>query len=233
MGMLLLFWMVSASVAISIGITIIIMVLLQNDLTANVPNGNNNAITLGLIVIGIGIVSLVVRHYLTQVKITKTLKMVLIRCNIIGADVNYDDEDNDIKRNYYLEQVAANISIIIKDLILLENLFGQYLKDSLPNNWETVRYIADRSRKKIAKLEREVILDFAQILHLVHNKDLTDRKMINNLYDSLYLCQELLRIKPENNEHLLRNLKDALRVEIAQLDRMLIILEKERKNDSL
>lgn len=232
MDMLLLFWMVSASVAISIGITVVIMVILQNDMTAKVPNGNSNAIVLGLFVIGIGIISLVVRHYLTHTKITKTLKMILIRSNVIGADVNYGDDDIDIKRNYYLEQVAGNISKVIKDLILLENLIRKYLDNSLPNNWETVIYIADRSRKKIAKLERDVVLDFAQILHLVHNKDLTDRQRINNLYYSLHLCQELLRIRPENNEHLLRNLKDALRYEIAQLDCMLFLLEKERKNDS-
>lgn len=231
-GVVLLFWMVSASVAISIGITIVIMVILENDITAKVPNGNINAIVLGLLVIGIAIISLVVRHYLTQIKITKTLRMILIRCKVIGADVNYGGDDNDIKRNYYLEQVAGNISTVIKDLTILQNLIRKYLDNSPPNNWETVRYIADRSRIKIAKLEREVVLDFAQILHLIRNKDLTDRKMINNLYHSLHLCQELLRIRPENNEHLLRNLKDALRTEIAQLDYMLILLEKERKNDS-
>jgi hypothetical protein len=231
-GVLLLFWMVSASVAISIGITIVIMVILQNDMTAKVPNGNSNAIALGLLVIGIGIISLVLRHFLAQIKISKTLRMILVRSKVIGTDVNYGDDDNDIKRNYYLEQVAGNISTAIKDLTSLENLIRKYLENSPPNNWETVRYIADRSRIKIAKLEREVVLDFAQILHLIRNKDLTDRKMINNLYYSLHLCQELLRIRPENNKHLLRNLKDALRTEIAQLDYMLILLEKERKNDS-
>jgi hypothetical protein len=230
-GVLLLFWMVSASVVISIGITIVIMVILQNDLTAKVPNENSNAIVLGLFVVAIGIISLVVRHYLSQIKIINTLKMILIRSEIIGADVKYGGDDNDIKRNYYLEQVAGNISTVIKDLTILENLIRKYLDNSPPNNWETVRYIAERSRIKIAKLEQEVVLDFAQILHLIHNKDLTDRKMINNLYYSLHLCQELLRIRPENNKHLLRNLKEAFRTEIAQLDYMLLLREKERESD--
>ncbi len=224
MRVLLLLWLIAASAAISIGTTAVTMVILRNDLTMQVLNANS--IVAGSI-LGIGIIGLVISQRYTKTKTIKKIKAILIIAKMIELGANSDD---DIKRDYYLKHITANMSLVIKDLVILENNVRKYLDNSLPKDWQNVRYIADHSRNQIAKLEQEVVLDFAQILDLIHNRSLIDRNRTNNLHCSLYLCQEILRINPENNEHLLRSLTNALRVEIAQLDEILVLLEKEREN---
>jgi 3-polyprenyl-4-hydroxybenzoate decarboxylase len=164
-------------------------------------------------------VGLIISHYYPQT--SKKIKTILIKAKMIDAEVIYSDDD--MKRDYYLGHIIANMSRVIKDLVILENTVRKYLDDSLPKDWQTVRYLADRSRKQIDKVEQEVVLDFAQILDLVHNKSLVDRNRTNNLHYSLYLCQD-------QGELLLRNLTKALRGEIAQLDEIQVLLEKEREN---
>jgi hypothetical protein len=146
---------------------------------------------------------------------------------MVEAEGNYRD---DIKRDYFLERITANVNVVTKDLIILENLVRKYIDNCLPKNWQTVRYFADRSRKQIEELEHEIVLDFAQIVDLVHNRSLIERSRTNNLYYSLYLCYEILRISPEYDEHLLINLRKDLSAHIAQLDNMLVLLEQEKEN---
>jgi 3-polyprenyl-4-hydroxybenzoate decarboxylase len=171
-------------------------------------------------------VGLIISHYYPQT--SKKIKTILIKAKMIDAEVIYSDDD--MKRDYYLGHIIANMARVIKDLVILESTVRKYLDNSLPKDWQTIRYLADRSRKQIDKVEQEVVLDFAQILDLVHNKCLVDRNSTNNLHYSLYLCQEILRIDPEHGELLLRNLAKALRGEIAQLDEIQVLLEKEREN---
>ncbi len=226
MGGLSVLWIVSASAAIAVGTTAVIMIILRSGLYTQVANADN-VVAMGITGIAIGIIALVISYNNPQVKTNKKIRRVLANVKMIKTDVASNDG---IKRDYFLERITANISLVTKDLIILENLLRKYLDNCIPNNWQTVRYIADRSRKQIEKLEREVLLDFAQIVDLIHSRSLIDRSTTNKLYYCVYLCHEILRVNPEYDKNLLQDLGNALRLHIAQLDNILVLLKREREN---
>jgi hypothetical protein len=226
MGDLSVLSIVSASAAMAVGTTAVIMVILRSGLYTQVANANT-IVAMGITGIAIGIIALVIRYNSPQVKTNKKIRRILANVKMIKPDVASNDC---IKRDYFLERITANVSLVIKDLIILENLLRKYLDNCIPNNWQTVRYIADRSRKQIEKRELEVLLDFAQIVDLIHVRSLIDRSTTNKLYYSVHLCHEILRINPEYDNNLLQDLGNALRLHIAQLDNILVLLKREREN---
>jgi len=226
MRALSMLWIVASSAAISVGTSAVITIILGNDLYTQSANAKLIVIT-GITGIAMGIIGLVTSYYNPLIKTRKKIKRILSKAKMIEAEGNYRD---DIKRDY-LERITANVNVVAKDLIILEKFVGKYYIDNcLPTNWQTVRYFADRSRKQIEELEHEIVLDFAQIVDLVHSRSLIERSRTNNLYFSLYLCYEILRISPECDEHLLVNLRKDLSAHIAQLDNMLVLLEQEKEN---
>lgn len=219
-------WIVASSAAISVGTSAVITIIIGDDLYTQSANAKLIVIT-GITGIATGITGLVTSYYTPLIKTSKKIKRILSKAKMVEAEDNYRD---DIKRDYFLERITANINVVTKDLIILENLVRKYIDNCLPKNWQTVRYFADRSRKQIEELEHEIVLDFAQIVDLVHSRSLIERSRTNNLYFSLYLCYEILRISPEYDEHLLVNLRKDLSAHIAQLDNMLVLLEQEKEN---
>jgi hypothetical protein len=219
-------WIVASSAAISVGTSAVITVIIGHDLYTQSANAKLIVIT-GITGIATGITGLVTSYYTPLIKTSKKINRILSKAKMVEAEGNYRD---DIKRDYFLERITANVNVVTKDLIILENLVRKYIDNCLPKNWQTVRYFADRSRKQIEELEREIVLDFAQIVDLVHSRSLIERSRTNNLYYSLYLCYEILRISPEYDEHLLINLRKDLSAHIAQLDNMLVLLEQEKEN---
>jgi hypothetical protein len=219
-------WIVASSAAISVGTSAVITIIIGDDLYTQSANAKLIVIT-GITGIATGITGLVTSYYTPLIKTSKKIKRILSKAKMVEAEGNYRD---DIKRDYFLERITANVNVVTKDLIILENLVRKYIDNCLPKNWQTVRYFADRSRKQIEELEREIVLDFAQIVDLVHSRSLIERSRTNNLYYSLYLCYEILRISPEYDEHLLINLRKDLSAHIAQLDNMLVLLEQEKEN---
>lgn len=219
-------WIVASSAAISVGTSAVITIIIGDDLYMQSANAKLIVIT-GITGIATGITGLVTSYYTPLIKTSKKIKRILSKAKMVEAEDNYRD---DIKRDYFLERITANVNVVTKDLIILENLVRKYIDNCLPKNWQTVRYFADRSRKQIEELEHEIVLDFAQIVDLVHSRSLIERSRTNNLYFSLYLCYEILRISPEYDEHLLVNLRKDLSAHIAQLDNMLVLLEQEKEN---
>lgn len=219
-------WIVASSAAISVGTSAVITIIIGDDLYMQSANAKLIVIT-GITGIATGITGLVTSYYTPLIKTSKKIKRILSKAKMVEAEDNYRD---DIKRDYFLERITANINVVTKDLIILENLVRKYIDNCLPKNWQTVRYFADRSRKQIEELEHEIVLDFAQIVDLVHSRSLIERSRTYNLYFSLYLCYEILRISPEYDEHLLVNLRKDLSAHIAQLDNMLVLLEQEKEN---
>lgn len=219
-------WIVASSAAISVGTSAVITIIIGDDLYTQSANAKLIVIT-GITGIATGITGLVTSYYTPLIKTSKKIKRILSKAKMVEAEDNYRD---DIKRDYFLERITANINVVTKDLIILENLVRKYIDNCLPKNWQTVRYFADRSRKQIEELEHEIVLDFAEIVDLVHSRSLIERSRTNNLYFSLYLCYEILRISPEYDEHLLVNLRKDLSAHIAQLDNMLVLLEQEKEN---
>lgn len=219
-------WIVASSAAISVGTSAVITIIIGDDLYTQSANAKLIVIT-GITGIATGITGLVTSYYTPLIKTSKKIKRFLSKAKMVEAEGNYRD---DIKRDYFLERITANVNVVTKDLIILENLVRKYIDNCLPKNWQTVRYFADRSRKQIEELEHEIVLDFAQIVDLVHSRSLIERSRTNNLYFSLYLCYEILRISPEYDEHLLVNLRKDLSAHIAQLDNMLVLLEQEKEN---
>jgi hypothetical protein len=118
---------------------------------------------------------------------------------------------------------------ITKNLVRLENLIDKYSNDPPPKDWQIVRYSADRSRKQIEVLGKKIVLDFTQIIDLVENPHLRDKFSANNLYFTLYLFDETLRIDPEYDKELLRELRKGFREHIAQLDKTQALLDEEKK----
>lgn len=226
MGGLSVLWIVSASAAIAVGTTAVLMIILRSGLYTQAANADTVVAT-GITGIAIGIIALVISYNNPQVKTNKKIRRILANVKMINTDVASNDG---IKRDYFLERIIANISLVTKDLIILENLLRKYLDNCIPNNWQTVRYIADRSRKQIEKLEQEVLLDFAQIVDLIHSRSLIDRSTTNKLYYSVHLCHEILRINPEHDKNLLQDLGNALRLHIAQLDTIVVLIKREREN---
>jgi hypothetical protein len=219
-------WIVASSAAISVGTSAVITIIIGDDLYTQSANVKLIVIT-GITGIATGIAGLVTSYYTPLIKTSKKIKRILSKAKMVEAEGNFRD---DIKRDYFLERITANVNVVTKDLIILENLVRKYIDNCLPKSWQTVRYFADRSRKQIEELEHEIVLDFAQIVDLVHNRSLIERSRTNNLYYSLYLCYEILRISPEYDEHLLINLRKDLSAHIAQLDNMLVLLEQEKEN---
>lgn len=219
-------WIVASSAAISVGTSAVITIIIGDDLYTQSANAKLIVIT-GITGIATGITGLVTSYYTPLIKTSKKIKRILSKAKMVEAEDNYRD---DIKRDYFLERITANVNVVTKDLIILENLVRKYIDNCLPKNWQTVRYFADRSRKQIEELEHEIVLDFAEIVDLVHSRSLIERSRTNNLYFSLYLCYEILRISPEYDEHLLVNLRKDLSAHIAQLDNMLVLLEQEKEN---
>lgn len=219
-------WIVASSAAISVGTSAVITIIIGDDLYTQSANAKLIVIT-GITGIATGITGLVTSYYTPLIKTSKKIKRILSKAKMVEAEDNYRD---DIKRDYFLERITANVNVVTKDLIILENLVRKYIDNCLPKNWQTVRYFADRSRKQIEELEDEIVLDFAEIVDLVHSRSLIERSRTYNLYFSLYLCYEILRISPEYDEHLLVNLRKDLSAHIAQLDNMLVLLEQEKEN---
>lgn len=226
MGGLSVLWIVSASAAIAVGTTAVIMIILRSGLYTQIANADT-VVAMGITGIAIGIIALVISYNNPQVKTNKKIRRILANVKMLKTDVASNDG---IKRDYFLERITANISLVTKDLIILENLLRKYLDNRIPNNWETVRYIADRSRNQIEKLEQDVLLDFAQIVDSIHSRSLIDKSTTNKLYYSVHLCHEILRINPEYDKNLLQDLGNALRLHIAQLDNILVLLKREREN---
>ncbi|HJY10341.1 MAG TPA: hypothetical protein VJ250_05280 [Nitrososphaeraceae archaeon] len=216
----------ASSAAISVGTSAVITIIIGDDLYTQSANPKLIVIT-GITGIATGITGLVTSYYTPLIKTSKKIKRILSKAKMVEAEDNYRD---DIKRDYFLERITANVNVVTKNLIILENLVRKYIDNCLPKNWQTVRYFADRSRKQIEELEHEIVLDFAQIVDLVHSRSLIERSRTYNLYFSLYLCYEILRISPEYDEHLLVNLRKDLSAHIAQLDNMLVLLEQEKEN---
>jgi hypothetical protein len=219
-------WIVASSAAISVGTSTVITVIVGNDMYAQAANAKL-IVTTGITGIAMGTIGLVTSYYNPLIKTNKKIKRILSKAKMIETKGNYRDA---MKRDYFLERITANVYVVTKDLIILEKLVRKYIDNCLPKNWQTVRYFADRTRKQIEELEQEIVLDFAQIVDLVHSRSLIERSRANSLYYSQYLCHEILRINPEYDEHLLIDLRRDLSVRIAELDNMLALLEQEKEN---
>src|ERR687892_346409 len=121
---------------------------------------------------------------------------------------------------------------IIKNLTRLANLIDKYSDDPPPKDWQIVRYNADRSRKQTEELGKKIVLDFTQIIDSVENPRLADKFGANNLYYTLYLIDEILRIDPEHDKEPLRELRKGIREQIGKLDGALSLLEEEGKENN-
>lgn len=223
-----MFWIVPASVAMAVGTTATLLAILQHSLTLQIVD--TNTILLSSIGgIAIGIIGLVMGYYYYfQMKPSKIMERILTELKI--RDTTEVKQREDRKKKYYLHRISSNTLRIIKNLVILANLIDKYSDDPPPKDWQIVRYSADRSRKQTEELGKKIVLDFTQIIDLVENLHLADKFGANNLYYTLYLIDETLRIDPEYDKELLRELRKGIREQIGNLDGTLSLLEEEEKN---
>jgi hypothetical protein len=212
-----MFWIVPASVAMAVGTTATLLAILQHNLTLQIV-GTNTILLSSTGGIAIGIIGLVMGYYHFQMKPSKIMERILTGVK----------QREDRKKNYYLRRISSNTLRIIKNLVRLENLIDEYSDDPPPKDWQIVRYSADRSRKQTEELVKKLVLDFTQIIDLVENPPLAYKFGANNLYYTLYLLDETLRIDPEYNKELLRELRKGIREQIGKLDGTLSLLEEEK-----
>lgn len=221
-----MFWIVPASVAMAVGTTATLLAILQHSLTLQIVD--TNTILLSSIGgIAIGIIGLVMGYYYFQMKPSKIMERILTELKI--RDTTEVKQREDRKKKYYLHRISSNTLRIIKNLVILANLIDKYSDDPPPKDWQIVRYSADRSRKQTEELGKKIVLDFTQIIDLVENPHLADKFRANNLYYTLYLIDETLRIDPEYDKELLRELRKGIREQIGNLDGTLSLLEEEEK----
>jgi hypothetical protein len=221
-----MFWIVPASVAMAVGTTTTLLAILQHSLTLQIVD--TNTIVLGSTGgIAIGIIVLVMGYYYCQMKPRKIMERIFTKVKITEASEVNQREDR--KKKYYLDRISSNILRIIKNLIRLANLIDKYNNDPPPKDWQIVRYTAERSRKQTEELGKKLVLDFTQIIDLVENPRLADKFGANNLYNTLYLIDETLKIDPEYDKELLRELRKEIREQIGKLDGTLSLIEEEKK----
>ncbi|HEX6282031.1 MAG TPA: hypothetical protein VFZ67_07360 [Nitrososphaera sp.] len=219
----MLLWIVPASVAMAVGTSATLMAILHYNLI--LENVDTSTILTGSIGgTAIGIIGLVVGYY-SQIKPSKRMERILTKVKIRDTEVKHREER---KKNYYLHRITSNTLRITKNLVRLENLIEKYSEDSPPKDWQIVRYSADRSKKQTEELGKKIVLDFTQIIDLVENPRLADKFGANNLYYNLYLFDETLRIDPEYDKELLRELRKGIREQVAQLDETLSSLDEEK-----
>lgn len=221
-----MFWIVPASVAMAVGTTATLLAILQHNLTLQIVDTNTILLssTCG---IAIGIIGLVMGYYYYfQMKPRKIMERILLEVKIRNTTEVKQSEDR--KKNYYLHRISSNTLRITKNLVRLQNLLDKYSDDPPPKDWQIVRYSADRSRKQTEELGKKIVLDFTQIIDLVENPRLADKFGANNLYYTLYLFDETLRIDPEYDKELLRELRKGIREQIGKLDGTLSLLEEEK-----
>ena len=217
-------WIIPASIAMAVGTTATLMAILQYNLILEIV-GTNTIILSSTVGIAIGIIGLLIGYY-SQIKPSKKIERILSKVMIRDNEVKYRE---DRKKNYYLHRISSNTLRITKNLVRLENLIDKYSNDPPPKDWQIVRYSADRSRKQIEELGKKIVLDFTQIIDSVENPHLADKFGANNLYFTLYLFDETLRINLEYEKELLRELRKGLRQHIAELDKTLALLDEEKK----
>jgi hypothetical protein len=212
-----IFWIVPASIAIAVGTTATLLTILQHNLNLQIVY--TNTILLSSIGgIAIGIIGLVMGYYYFQMKPSKIMERILTEVK----------QREGRKKNYYLHRISSNTLRITKNLVRIENLIDKYSDDPPPKDWQIVRYSADRSRKQTEELRKKIVLDFAQIIDLVQNPRLADKFGVNNLFYTLYLFDEILRIDPEHDKELLRELRKGIMEQIGKLDGTLSLLEEEK-----
>ena len=218
-------WIIPASVAMAVGTTATLIVILQYNLTLEIVGTNTILLLSSTGGIASGIIGLLMGYY-SQIKPSRKVERVLTKFKIRDTEVNHRE---DRKKNYYLQRISSNTLRIEKNLVKLENLIDKYSNDPPPNNWQIVRYSADRSRKQTEELGKKIVLDFTQIIDLVENPHLADKIGANNLYYTLYLFDEILRIDPEYDKERLRELRKGIREHSAQLEKTLALLDEEKK----
>jgi hypothetical protein len=217
-------WIIPASIAMAVGTTATLMAILQYNLILEIV-GTNTIILSSTVGIAIGIIGLLIGYY-SQIKPSKKIERILSKVMIRDNEVKYRE---DRKKNYYLHRISSNTLRITKNLVRLESLIDKYSNDPPPKDWQIVRYSADRSRKQIEELGKKIVLDFTQIIDSVENPHLADKFGANNLYFTLYLFDETLRINLEYDKELLRELRKGFRQHIAELDKTLALLDEEKK----
>jgi hypothetical protein len=218
-----MFLIVPTSVAIAVGTTMTLLAILQYRMTMHIVDTNSILSTGG---IAIGIIGLLVWHYYFHIKPSKILDRIISEVKI--RDPTKVKQSEDRIKNYYLHHISSNTLRITRNLVRLENLIDTYSNGPPPKDWQTVRYNADRSRKQTEELGKKIVLDFTQIINLVENPRLADKFGPNNLYYTLYLLDEILKIDPEYDKDLLRELSKDIRDQIGKLDGILSLLEEEK-----
>ena len=217
-------WIIPASIAMAVGTTATLMAILQYNLILEIV-GTNTIILSSTVGIAIGIIGLLIGYY-SQIRPSKKIERIVSKVMIRDNEVKYRE---DRKKNYYLHRISSNTLRITKNLVRLESLIDKYSNDPPPKDWQIVRYNADRSRKQIEELGKKMVLDFTQIIDSVENPHLADKFSANNLYFTLYLFDETLRINLEYDKELLRELRKGFRQHIAELDKTLALLDEEKK----
>ena len=223
-----MFWIVPASVAMAAGTTVTLLTILQHNLILQIVDATTILLSsIGGIAIGI-IVLVLGYYYYFQMKPHKIRERILTEVKI--RDTSEVNQREDRKKKYYLHRISSNILRIIKNLTTLANLVDKYRDYPPPKDWQIVRYSASRSRKQTEEIVKKIVLDFTQIIDSVENPRLADKFGANNLYYTLYLIDAILKIDPEYDKELLRELRKGIREQTEKLDGTLSLLEEEKEN---
>src|SRR3712207_6429254 len=127
-----LLWMAAASAAISVGITAVMMVILRSSLVAQIADAST-VVPFSIAGIAMGIIGLVISYYHPEIKGSKKIKGILTKIKRIGAEVNSDDG---IRKDYFLDRITDNVSLITNHLVILDNHLWKCIDNSVPESWQ-------------------------------------------------------------------------------------------------
>jgi hypothetical protein len=223
-----MFWIVPASVAMAVGTTVTLLTILQHNLILQIVDATTIILLSAIGGIAIGIIVLVLGDYYFQMKPHRIMERILTKAK--KRDTTEVKQREDRKKKYYLHHISSNVSRIIKNLATLANLLDKYSDYPPPKDWQIVRYSANRSREQTEEMVKKIVLDFTQIIDSVENPRLADKFGANNLYYTLYLIDAILKIDPEYDKELLRELRKEIREQTEKLDGALSLLEEEKEN---
>ncbi|MDQ3848066.1 MAG: hypothetical protein M3261_03825 [Thermoproteota archaeon] len=219
-----LLWLVPAGIVMAFGTASTTIAAIDHKPTVQIA-GLDIILISGISGIALGLI-VIILSYCSEMKPSSKIKSIFTKVNIKNNGFNRNE---DSERKYYLDCVIDNTLQLTKNLVRLENLIRGYNAETPPKDWQLVRYNATRSREEVEELCKWIILDFAQIVDLIENPDLVHLFGIKTLYYSRDLIDQTLKIDPGGDKKLLSELRRGIREQVAQLERALELLDREKK----
>lgn len=202
-------WMVVGSAILAIGIAMILMPILEDNISPRTTELMSFFIGIGGIVIGLVIASLQMRQ-----------------SNKMDRIITRTKHREDRRKMYYLDRIHSTTSNIKDNLETLEDYVNRYAKDHNLQTWQTAKKKAKRSKDQTQEFGQWIRDDFTKIVDLVDKQMLADKFEVENIYFTERVLIDVLTIDPTSDDAF-QGLRNDIREQIQKLDETISSLGKE------